>query len=249
MPKNKRYTMKTSEKGKDKPHGYIELKGSAESADLYIYGDICDDELTAYWHGGSCPQDIADFIAELDQNEQVNVYINSPGGDVFAGLAICNILSRHKGKKIAQVDGMAASMASVIFAACDERQINTGAQLMIHNPWTYTCGDAGQLRETADLLDEAKESCLEFYMKAVKEGVTKDQLSDLMDAETWMRGEKAAEYFDVKTNEGAAAAAMVKSDLFGRYKNLPEDLKHPEEKEDSRRADALLADLYLYGTR
>lgn len=247
--KAKRYEMKAKQRGKLKTRGYIEMKDSGSGAELYLYGDIVDDELTAAYFGGSCPQEIADFMNSLTPNEPLTIYFNSPGGDVFAGLAIYNILTRHAGKKTGQVDGMAASIASVILMGCDDRIVNTGAQIMVHNPWTYCCGNAEYLRDTADQLDQATESILDVYMTAAADGVERDQIKNLMDAETWMRGETAAKYFTLSMKDGATAAA-ADSDLFGDYKNLPAALKAQANKKakDDQRAKDLLADLYLYGT-
>lgn len=251
MPKlmNKRYEMKGTVRGKVKSRGYIDMKATATGAELYLYGDIVDDALTAAYFGGTCPQEIADFIGSLNANAPVTIYFNSPGGDVFAGLAIQNILKRHAGRKTGQVDGMAASIASAILMGCDEVLVNTGAQIMVHDPWTYGSGNSRALRETADQLDEAKESMLDVYMTKAREGVTREQIDALLAAETWMRGEKAAEYFDLGLKEAPAVAAAA-SDLFGRYQNLPEDLKEAENKKksDAELKKALLDDLYLYGT-
>lgn len=246
MAKNKRYTLKAKRNGQVKNYGYIDMKNQGATAELYLYGDIVDDELVAAYYGGSCPQEIADFVAGLSQNQPLTIYFNSAGGDVFAGLAIYNILKRHQGRKTGQVDGMAASIASVILMSCDERVVNTGAQVMIHDPWTYAAGNARQLRDVAAQLDQAAESILDVYMTATVEGVTRDQIAGMMHAETWMRGEAAAEYFDLRTAEAPAAAAAA-SDLIRSYNNLPDELK--EEAHNKKRAEALLDDLCLYGTR
>ena len=247
--KTKRYDMKGTRNGKVEARGYIDMKATDTGAELYLYGDIVDDELVAAYFGGTCPQAIADFVNGLNPNAPMTIYFNSPGGDVFAGLAIQNILKRHAGRKTGQVDGMAASIASAILMGCDEVLVNTGAQIMVHDPWTYGCGNSRALRETADQLDEAKESMLDVYMTKAREGVTREQIDALLAAETWMRGEKAAEYFDLGLKEAPAVAAAA-SDLFGRYQNLPEDLKEAENKKksDAELKKALLDDLYLYGT-
>ena len=247
--KTKRYGMKATRNGKIEGRGYIEMKATDTGAELYLYGDIVDDELTAAYFGGTCPQEIADFVNSLNPTAPLTIYFNSPGGDVFAGLAIHSILKRHAGKKTGKVDGMAASIASVILMGCDEIVVNTGAQIMVHDPWTYTAGNSRDLRDVADQLDNAKESMLDVYMGKTREGVTREQVAGLMEAETWMRGEKAAEYFELGTKEAPAAAAAA-SALFGSYKNLPEELKAEEaqKKTDAERAKALLDDLYLYGT-
>ena len=247
--KTKRYDMKATRQGKVVTRGYIDMKATENGAELYLYGDIVDDELTAAYFGGHCPQEIADFVNGLNPNTPVTIYFNSPGGDVFAGLAIHSVLKRHTGKKTGQVDGMAASIASVILMGCDEIVVNTGAQIMVHDPWTCTAGNSRDLRDVADQLDNAKESMLDVYMGKAREGVTREQVADLLSAETWLRGEKAAEYFELGTKEAPAAAAAA-SALFGSYKNLPEELKAEEarKKTDAERAKALLDDLYLYGT-
>lgn len=247
--KTKRYDMKATRQGKIEASGYIDMQATETGAELYLYGDIVDDELTAAYFGGHCPQAIADFVNGLNPNTPMTIYFNSPGGDVFAGLAIQNILKRHAGKKTGKVDGMAASIASVILMGCDEIVVNTGAQIMVHDPWTYATGNARDLREVADQLDNAKESMLDVYMGKAREGVTRDKIADLLSAETWLRGDRAAEYFDLSTKEAPAAAAAA-SGLFASYKNLPEELKAEEaqKKANAERAKALLDDLYLYGT-
>lgn len=247
--KTKRYDMKATRQGKVEVRGYIEMQATGTGAELYLYGDIVDDELTAACFGGHCPQAIADFVDGLNPNAPMTIYFNSPGGDVFAGLAIQNILKRHAGKKTGVVDGMAASIASVILMGCDEIVVNTGAQIMVHDPWAYAAGNSRDLREVADQLDNAKESMLDVYMGKAREGVTREQIADLLSAETWMRGERAAEYFELSTKEAPAVAAAASS-LFGSYKNLPEELKAEEaqKKTNAERAKALLDDLYLYGT-
>lgn len=247
--KTKRYDMKATRQGKIEASGYIDMQATETGAELYLYGDIVDDELTAAYFGGHCPQAIADFVNGLNPNTPMTIYFNSPGGDVFAGLAIQNILKRHAGKKTGKVDGMAASIASVILMGCDEIAVNTGAQIMVHDPWTYATGNARDLREVADQLDNAKESMLDVYMGKAREGVTRDKIADLLSAETWLRGDRAAEYFDLSTKEAPAAAAAA-SGLFASYKNLPEELKAEEaqKKANAERAKALLDDLYLYGT-
>ena len=112
--RNKRYNLTAKRNGKTEARGYIDMKAQETGAELYLYGDIVDDELTAAYFGGTCPQEIADFFNALNPTAPLTIYFNSPGGDVFAGLAIHSIIKRHTGRKTGQVDGMAASIASVI---------------------------------------------------------------------------------------------------------------------------------------
>ena len=114
--------------------GFMEFRNvSNNAADLYIYGDIVSSTWEAWCDEDTCPQDISDFMNQIEPGAELTVYINSGGGDVFAGIAIHSILSRHTGHKTGIVDGMAASIASVILMACDSIVMSSGAQIMIHN--------------------------------------------------------------------------------------------------------------------
>ena len=131
-----------------------------------------------------CPQDIADFLNQLDGYEDIDIYFNSGGGDVFAGLAIYNQLKRYDGHKVGYVDGMAASIASVIMFACDELHFATGAQAMIHKPLCMAYGNADDFKAVIKQLNLCEDSILDVYMEHVQEGVTRDKIQSLMSNET-----------------------------------------------------------------
>lgn len=124
-------------------------------------------------------------------DSDVTVKINSPGGDVFEGLAIYNLLREHKGKVTVQVLGLAASAASFIAMAADEVQIARAGFLMIHNSWTMAAGDRNELREVADFLEQIDGTLADIY--AVRTGDKADDIRKLMDVETWMGGSDAIE--------------------------------------------------------
>lgn len=124
-------------------------------------------------------------------DSDVTVKINSPGGDVFEGLAIYNLLREHKGKVTVQVLGLAASAASFIAMAGDEVQIARAGFLMIHNSWTGVAGDRNDIREVADFLEQIDGSLADIY--AVRTGGKIEEMSRLMDVETWMGGSAAIE--------------------------------------------------------
>ena len=139
MAKKRRFdfTKKNKRSGKVENVGYLDLEQDEEQSrcSLYFYGDIVSATWESMWYEEDrCPQDIADFLNQLDGYEDIDIYFNSGGGDVFAGLAIYNQLKRYDGHKVGYVDGMAASIASVIMFACDELHFATGAQAMIHKP-------------------------------------------------------------------------------------------------------------------
>ena len=124
--------------------------------------------------------------------QAVTVRINSPGGDVADGLAMYHYLKDHPARITTVVDGYAASAASVVMLAGDEVRVHRSSIVMLHNPWTVAVGNADELRHTADVLDVHGKALLDIYK--AKTGMDEADIADLMDGETWMRGEAAVEY-------------------------------------------------------
>lgn len=221
--------MNKNKKGELKNSGRLEIKNqTTESADLYFYGDIVSSSWESWWEDeAKCPQDITDFLKEIENTQDLNIYINSGGGSVFAGIAIYNLLKRHPGNKTVHVDGLAASIASVIAMAGDKIIIPSNAQLMIHKPLCCCGGNADDFRKTADILDNAQKSITSIYMENVKEGVTEDQITELINNESWFIGSEAANYFNIEVEEQSELVACT-SEYFNKYKNTPEKLLEHE---------------------
>lgn len=156
-----------------------------------LFGDIVASDADRWFDSDVTP---AMFLGWLSKQEgDIEVNINSNGGDVAAGLAIANAIRGYdKGAVTANVLGLAASMASVVACSADRLTVGTGAFVMIHNPCGVATGDAGELRHTADVLDQMKASLIAFY--ASKFERTADELAALMDAETWIPGGEAAAF-------------------------------------------------------
>lgn len=227
--------------------GSITLSANNGRAELYFYGDIVSStwESTLFDEDKS-PQDIADFLSELDRFQAIDVYINSGGGAVDGGMAIYNILKRYPGEKIAHVDGLAASIASVIMFACDKVIVPSNAQIMIHKPWVTAQGNADYLRKCVEALDSWQASITAVYMQNTKNGITEDQITQMMNAEKWMTGTEAAEYFNIVVEEGVKAVASCQSEYFDKYLHTPESLLHPpEESEEINSPENLLVGLQL----
>jgi ATP-dependent protease ClpP protease subunit len=242
VAKKKRFdfTKKNKRTGKTENVGYLDLSIDEEQGrcSLYFYGDIVSATWESMWYEeDKCPQDIADFLNQLDGCEDIDIYFNSGGGDVFAGLAIYNQLKRYNGYKVGYVDGMAASIASVIMFACDELHFATGAQAMIHKPLCMAWGNADDFKAVIKHLCE--ESILDVYMEHTKEGVTRDKIKNFMSAEKWFNGSELAEYFDVEVEERAAVAACA-SDYFDKYANIPEQVSGTDKKDI---VDAVIAEM------
>lgn len=142
---------------------------------------------------GAIGRDITDseFISQIPENgnEDLEIRINSPGGGVFQGWAMYNALIDYKGKKIVYIDGVAASMASVVATAGDEIYMSENALFMIHNPSSTTQGNAKDLRKEADLLDKIKNIMVDSYHK--KTGLPKSNLEKMLDDETWFSAQEA----------------------------------------------------------
>lgn len=192
MAKKRRFdfTKKNKRSGKVENVGYLDLEQDEEQSrcSLYFYGDIVSATWESMWYEEDrCPQDIADFLNQLDGYEDIDIYFNSGGGDVFAGLAIYNQLKRYDGHKVGYVDGMAASIASVIMFACDELHFATGAQAMIHKPLCMAYGNADDFKAVIKQLNLCEDSILDVYMEHVQEGVTRDKIQSLMSNETSVR--------------------------------------------------------------
>lgn len=166
---------------------YYSLETNNNKAVLNIYGDIT-----------SCPWGESDVSAynltqELDKINAnvIEVYINSYGGECAEGIAIYNALKRHKAKIKTYVDGFACSIASVIAMAGDERYMYPTSLLMIHNAWTFTGGNANDLRKEADTLETITESSIKAYESVAN--ISRDEIKALMDAETWLTANEALE--------------------------------------------------------
>lgn len=159
------------------------------SADMILYGTIGSDE----WWDDICDKTFKEDITNLGEVENINLHINSPGGSVFAAVAIANTLKSHKAKVTAFIDGLAASAATIITSACDIVKMPKNALFMIHNPLTWAYGNKQELEKTGILLDKVKDSILETYLIKAKDK-TKEELSDLMDKESWFNAEEAKEY-------------------------------------------------------
>lgn len=215
-------------------NGSIEVKNQTDTAaDLYFYGDIVSESWQSDWYNeDKCPQDVADLLNSVEKNATLNIYINSGGGDAFGGIAIYNLLKRHKGQKIVHVDALAASVASVIAMAGDRIIIPKTAQIMVHKPWGYQIGNADEMRKAADALDACQESIMAAYMEKAAEGVDRETIEAMVNAEKWLTGERAAQYFDIEVEDSVEIAACCGSAYFNRYKNMPKALAQAETPEN-----------------
>jgi len=157
-----------------------------DTGELMLYGDIS----SSSWYGDEVtPKDFKKDLDALGSIKNLNIYINSGGGDVFAGQAIYSMLKRHEASKTVYIDGLAASIASVIAMAGDKIIMPKNAMLMIHNAWTIMAGNANNFRKMADDMDKIDESIQAVYVD--KTGISQEEIAELMDKETWLTADDA----------------------------------------------------------
>lgn len=210
------------------------------SADLFFYGDIVSETWQSEWYEDDmAPGDVKKFLDQLDGTENINIHINSGGGSVFGGIAIYNMLRRNNAHKTVYVDGLAASIASVIMMAGDEIVMPKNATVMIHKPsasYFFTTKNADDLRKDAESLDTCQEAIMQTYMTKAK--VDKEEIEQKVNDETWLTGEEAAELFDIKVEEANDTVACAGSSMFFCYKNVPTSLtaqgKNAKKKDEQR---------------
>lgn len=216
--------------GKNKK--FWEVKAAANDVgELYIYGDITpykqdDTDITA--------KDFAEDLKALGDLKTLNIYLNSLGGSVFQGQAIFSILKRHSAYKNVYIDGIAASIASVIAMAGDTISMPKNAMVMIHNPWTFVMGNSADLRKEADALDKIRESMIAAYMDKIQGKTTEEELIDLLDAETWLTAQECFDrgFCDELLEEKQIAASCLDSKMLSNYKNIPDSLKNLQKGAD-----------------
>ena len=168
--------------------------------EILIYDDIGD----GWFSEGVTAVSIKEQLDAFGETDQVVVRINSPGGDVFEGFAIYNLLKQHSAQIEVRIDGLAASAASIIAMAGDEIIMGEASMMMIHDPWTFALGDANEMLKVADTLEKIKDSIVVAYV--AKTGLDAKLVSDLMTDETWLTAESAVE-------EGFADSIEGQSDI------------------------------------
>jgi len=210
-------------KSLEKPDWYkIEAKDDDNNAEIIIYDVVGWPYIDAF-----------DLIRNLGtiKAKNISVRINSPGGDVFDGVAIFNALKEHPAHVTTKIEGLAASIASIIALAGDEVQAHKNAMYMVHDPWVLAAGNQYDLREIADILGKIGGNMLDIYYD--KSNIGKRELKQMMKDETWFTAAEAKDrgLIDTILDTGAAKA---KFDL-SIYANVPDEL------EDSDREGATLS--------
>lgn len=201
-------------------------------------GDIVDREASKTSPEDICPADVERFLSD-NQEEDIEFDINSCGGDVFAGIAICNMIRKHSSnhKTTANIMSIAASIASVIACACDEINISSNAFLMVHLPWCSISGNKNELAKEIERLEQCKDVLVSIYAR--KFNLAKEEIEIMMDNETWILGSRAKDYgLDcniVETNEDVKIAARISTHKYSKMpKELMDKITHTNEDEEKK---------------
>lgn len=194
------------------------LQRNAARPELYIYGDIGSD-----WYGeGVTAKGVAEELAKVRDAADLDVRINSYGGDVFQGLAIYRQLVDAKPRVTVHVDGIAASAASVIAMAGDEINVSESGWLMIHDAWTIAIGNAEELRQVADRVDATSAQVAKIYAARGRKSET--EVRDWMRDETWFTAAEAVAA-GLADNVAANKAIAAKFDPARmKFRHLPKVL-------------------------
>ena len=183
---------------------------AGETADIYIFDEIGTYGVTAQ-----------DFISEIKglKDMPINLRINSLGGDVFDGMAMYNVIKRREAKTTVYIEGIAASIATIIALGADEVIMAENSLFMIHNAWGGTSGEAKDMRKTAETLDKITSELTDIYVK--KTGLSYDALAEMMDEETWLNAQEAFDLGFVDTISDSIKVA-AKYDV-SKFKNITQE--------------------------
>lgn len=182
------------------------------------------DEIGMY---GISAKSFINDLSRIPSDHTVLLKIHSPGGEVFDGNAIFNALKRRTADVIIQIEGLAASMATVISLAGHHVKMAANGFYMIHNPWGVAMGDAAEMRDQAELLDKIRSNMVGAY--AAKSGQSTDQIEQWMDSETWFTAEEAltAGFVDEITDALPLAASANRFTRLARFRHAPASLLTP----------------------
>ncbi len=203
------------------------IENKADETTVYIYDEIS-------WWG----VDAQDFVKDFNKIEakSINIRVNSPGGSVFDGTTIFNAIKQHPSRTVAHIDGLAASIASIIVLAADEVIMAENAFMMIHEPWSMMAGSADDMRKEAELLDKVRGTIAKTYID--KSGKEEAEILNMMAEETWLTADEALEggFVDAIGSEREEKALFDLS----VFNKVPDGLK--DKKVTAREVEHVLRD-------
>lgn len=196
-------------------NSWFRFQASATGVELWLY-----DEIGAY---GITAKDFIADLQRLGENEPFTLRLHSPGGDVMAGAAIANAIRRHKGAVTTQIDGLCASIATIVALAGNPVCMAENGIFMIHRAWSAAVGDSDELQNMSETLAKLEKSMIATY--SAKTGLAPEKIMELLDQESWLSASDALElgFIDVITQPLKAAASITDFDL-RKFRNAPQNL-------------------------
>lgn len=221
---------------------YFRMKATNNDvADVFIDGEIVSDKWT---DSEVSAHSFRDALKDLGPRKQINLHLNSPGGSVFDGIAINNMLKQNSANVNVYIDGLAASIASVIAMSGDTIFMPSNAMMMIHNPSSGVWGNAEEMRKMADTLDSVGEASITTYLQKAGDKLDRDTLVQLMHDETWLTAQEAVDYgLADEVIDPVEIAACVDLNSLEQYSHVPEFLlksakkKKPDKSDDDPNGD------------
>lgn len=211
-------------------------------SEVYIYDEIVQEHYTD-WDGvehGFTPDDLAEPLHEASSGDVVNIYVNSPGGSVFAAVAMTSEIRRaiQRGVNVnAYVDGIAASAASFLIMACDSVNMYQGTMLMLHKPMSICIGNADDMLKAAEDLESIQDgTCMPLYKSKLV--ASEEELTALIERESWLSASKASEIFNISIiDEQKDVTNSLNGDVVAKYgyKHVPEQLLKANKPKEAQR--------------
>lgn len=185
-------------------------------AEMVLYGYIGENP----WEDSAVSaKQFHDELKKLPENtKEIHIRINSGGGSVFDGVTIYERLKQHKAKKVVFIDGIAASIASVIAMAGDEINIGEGAMLMIHKPMTGIFGNVSEMEKVISILDKIEEQMISIYAK--KTGLSRVEISKMLSDETWINSDEAIDMKFATSKIDASTTLHIAADILAKAKHF-----------------------------
>lgn len=207
----------------DRSKGFFNvIKTAPKTANIDIYGEIVDERMNDI---ETSAVSFKQALKDLGDVENITLNINSPGGSVFSGIAIYNMLKAHKAHVTANIQGLAASIATCIAMGADKVVMPSNAMMMIHNAWTLAVGNANDLRKQADDLDKINSTVFNSYLDKNPD-IDHALLQKMMDEETWLTAEECKELGIVDEIQNATpVAAKISKEMEAQFKNMPSQFK------------------------
>ncbi len=209
-------------------------------SEVYLYDEIVQEKYKD-WDGvehGFAPDDLAKELHAAEKDDTVDIFVNSPGGSVFAAVAMTSEIKRasQRGVKVnAHVDGIAASAASFLIMACDSVNMYDGTMLMVHKPMSFCFGNADDMLKCAEDLEQILDgTCMPMYRSKLKGD--DEELKALIAKESWLSARQAAEIFEITIKDGSKDAKdLLDASVIAKfgYKNVPKQLIRQEKPKEA----------------